>query len=269
MRSLQGFRAVFNSNAGQIWQKALLSAEEISALKKHLIEKADPSFGGDSPDVFTIGQPLYKSAETNLDLQNYFTRAKNFQSEVFPRFAGLYSRIQLSLTAFLNAPVSFHSELASPGFLIYRKSIPKLSKPHFDLQARLLPAENRQGYDLNKVLTFTLAIDLPAKGSGLYYWPLSLKDLSRGMSTFSSVEDSPEAELWGFDRKKPQDMKFYNFLKTQEKQQLTYEAGSLYLTIGALLHQAGPTDTLSEGETRITLQGHGLFHQERGWELYW
>ncbi|AGH96801.1 hypothetical protein [Pseudobdellovibrio exovorus] len=261
----QGFSSVFRGVAGQIWETPFLSADELSAVKKYLSQNVSV----EKSDVYTIGQPLYKNSADENALQFYLQEAQMFRQTHFAALDWLYSRVQNSLQQFLSySNVHYHSKLAPPGFLLYKSNAP-LSKPHFDFQARRVPKSWREGSDLNRIITFTLAIDVPSAGSGLYYWSTPFKDLISSLEKTEPSTDLDGAREWGFDSKKMSDLQFYNFLKTQERHFLPYQSGHLYLTIGGLLHQAGPTNILRDGETRITLQGHGLYHEVNGWELYW
>lgn len=256
---------MFRGSAGQIWEVPFLSSDEISSLQNYLLQNS----AAEKSDVYTFGQPLYKNSADEATLQFYLQEAAAFRQKHFLALDWLYSRVQNSLRHFFSySDVLYHSTLAPPGFLIYKKNS-SLSKPHFDFQARRVPKSWREGSDLNRIITFTLAINVPAAGSGLYYWPTPFKDLISSLEKAEPSTDVVTAREWGFDSEKEQDLKFYNFLTTQERHFLPYQAGHLYLTIGGLLHQAGPTNTLRDGETRITLQGHGLYHEVKGWELYW
>jgi hypothetical protein len=117
---------------------------------------------------------------------------------------------------------------------------------HYDLQYANVDWSLFPGVDLSRQLSYTLALRLPAAGSGLYVWNVS-DYLLRSMSPA--------------ERKQ-------HLQANQEPQYLPYEPGMMVIHNGHYLHQIARIRQMQAGDYRITLQGHAVW-SGNGWILYW
>lgn len=266
------FTQAYRGPSAQIWQANFLSLAEVECLLAYLIinESQQPK---KSLSIYTHGDPLYRAAGSAEAIHEYLQSALEFKRGSFVHLDWLYDKLLVALSGLLGVAARYHPELAPPGFIIYRQNAAIPSKPHYDLQARYLPETLTAHCDLNRIITFTMALDLPRSGSGLYYWTTTFKDFIRQLKLQTPGSQNTDfvqkAISWGFDPSREGDMKTFSFLQTQPRQFHPYKLGALNVVVGALLHCGGPTDNLSYGESRITLQGHGIYNTRGYWEIYW
>ena len=101
--------------------------------------------------------------------------------------------------------------------------------------------------ELEKTLSFTVALRLPENGSGLRVW----QDIEgqNNIKKFNYLDLDDRREL------------------IQEPREVPYEVGSITYFIGHMVHQVPMTRPLLSDDSRITLQGHGV-HCDGYWRLY-
>ena len=100
--------------------------------------------------------------------------------------------------------------------------------------------------DLENTLSFTIPINLPTHGGGLYTW-----------------EDEVDPKLFNYTTN---DTKLSE-LESPSVSNL-YNKGEMVYFIGHLLHQMMPGRDLQPTDRRITVQGHGI-KCDGVWRLYW
>ncbi|MGH1394633.1 MAG: ATP-grasp domain-containing protein [Trichormus sp.] len=222
--------------------------ETIQTLKEHWITR-----GQEPASFFTLGTASY------LDFLNlpefagdYYTRAKQYNYLLQQHFGWLYELVKTSLEKQLQAPVNYHPDFALPGFHIWE--IPAIftkstASVHFDLQYQNLNWQEQENIDFQRTISFTLPIKLPHLGGGLNVWDLTYDEYINGRDPnyLGDVEV----------------MKRF-----RNKTVHPYNVGKIVIHGGHSLHQIAAIAQLYPGDERITLQGHGIYHNGQ-WLLYW
>jgi len=195
---------------------------------------------------YTLGTASYLDSSEGDDSE-YRKLAQQSNPILLEHFSSLYDRLKHALEEATGAPVIYEKELALPGFHIFL-SDKMFEKPiasvHFDLQFESIQWDY-EDVDYDNLISFTLPITLPHTGGGLYYWDIFRPD----------VKDLLRREL---DALK----------ETKERKYHPYEVGNLVVHNGLMLHQIAPGKDLAPDDSRITLQGHGLFC-DGAYRLYW
>jgi hypothetical protein len=231
---------------------SLLSADETSnvvagvdALRPHWIRR-DP--GG---RFSTLGRAAY------LDLcggrgtiESYLERATQQNEILRLHCESLLEIVRARIEQELGRKTVLTDKWALPGFHIFQGPGIRSAGSggaHFDLQFRELIGE----YKLERVrpLSFTLALELPPAGSGLRVWPL----LPSHIATASGRARADN--LTEYMSRKPS---IY----------VRYQVGVLYLQRKPFLHCICKDDPVLPADRRITLQGHGIEHEDQV-VLYW
>ena len=99
--------------------------------------------------------------------------------------------------------------------------------------------------DFTLLLSFTLSVALPARGSGLNTWDIRYDE-------YRNLNTAERARLRA----------------SQIKEYHPYKLGQAVLHSGLQLHQIAPSQEFEPGDERITLQGHGI-RRDGVWQLYW
>ena len=188
-------------------------------------------------------------AATYLDYQSYFERAASFNPHLERSFGWLYERLLRTLSECLHCRVAFEPRAARPGFHIFRPS-DDLTMPagnrHFDAQFEEIAWDNAARFDFSTPVSYTLAIRLPHSGGGLDTWPLTKTE-------FEAMDAGARGRL--------------DLDNTVEY--IAYEEGCLVCHSGFLLHTAASArPPVRPDDTRLTLQGHGLWCDDM-YLLYW
>lgn len=166
-------------------------------------------------------------------------------------FGGLLEAVRAKVEETTQEPTVFTEDWALPGFHIFTGAglRPKgAAGAHFDLQFRELVGGANIGDA--RVVSFTLALELPEAGSGLRVWPVRPVQLHGS----SSSRDGPESLTDYLDRK--------------PSVYVRYQVGRLYLQPEPILHCIWNEQPIKPSDRRITLQGHGL-EREGVLVLYW
>ena len=193
---------------------------------------------------YTLGAASYLDATGSSP--RYAAWAREANPVLRERFDWLYARLLQVVQEATGDRVIYAPALALPGFHIYLSS-PLFEKPvasiHCDSQFNLhgWPASA----ELDQPISFTLSVELPENGGGLYTWDVMASDIeSKGPGATDEMMRSKEREFH------------------------SYRVGSLALHSGNLLHQAAPGRALGPEDKRITMQGHGV-RVDGVWQLYW
>jgi hypothetical protein len=195
---------------------------------------------------FTFGATSYldKSGDNN----SYNEYRDKYNSTLKHKFKGLYKNLLSALGTHLKQSVRFHPKYAYPGFHIY-EAHPlfkfSLGNIHCDLQYQNLNWDIFDSVDFENPISFTLVILLPHGGGGMRIWDLNYSDL----------QHKTKSEL----------KKIFN---ENTYQKIEYKTGWLYTHSGHYAHQISPMKNFKHGDTRITLQGHGLWC-DNSWVIYW
>lgn len=217
---------------------------------------------------YTLGAAHYFDIPDNPELPDqYYKMAKKFNPILRSHFGCLYKYLANTLMQKLKAPVSYRENLGLPGFHIflshkalehpkslthqqwynYRYSQPEVvgNAIHCDTSHMLVDWETKKDIDFSKPISFTLAISLPKSGGGMYVWDLQ-RDETIGITTGELLK----------------------LLNSRDKVLYSYKPGNLILHSGQNYHQVAPISDRVANDVRITLQGHGLFHEGK-WQLFW
>lgn len=196
---------------------------------------------------FTLGAASYLDVPRS-GVTEYYRGAVRGNILLRRRFDWLYLRLASSLRAVLDGPVGFTGRYALPGFHIYvgderlKELVPTL---HFDLQDRDLDWDDEAVRGNDACVSFTVPIAIPKCGAGLDVWDIRYGDTS----------DLDEAAVLALVRSLP-------------RHHHAYRLGEMLVHGGDRLHRIANDRLPGEGESRVTLQGHGrLTHGS--WELYW
>lgn len=207
-----------------------------------------------SPNVvpfYTLGAVTYIDACRSNE--QYHKHRKVLNPVLLKNFSWLYD-IVLEKLKTVFGPCELLSDVAYPGFHIFGTkldetlhpyAIESMKKPlaslHVDLQYREhYSIWNHYGkIDYDDLFSFTLALELPRSGGGLYLW---------------DDVDLTSQQIDTFNFQDPRDKE--NQVPTPRY--IEYEVGKLFYHTGHILHQIAPATDLQDGDRRITLQGHGV-----------
>jgi hypothetical protein len=231
---------------------ALLTAAEAREVVETLDAIRPAWLVRDTRAFATLGRAAY------LDLcggkgtiEEYRACAADQNDHLRRAFGDLLEAVRTEVEKQIQQPAVLTTEWALPGFHIFTG--PGLrgagaGGAHFDLQFRELIG----GADIAaaRVLSFTLALELPAAGSGLRVWPIRPAQLHGS----SSARDGGE--------------RLGEYLARKPSVYIRYEVGTLYLQPEPILHCIWNGAPISDSDRRITLQGHGL-EQDGTIVLYW
>ena len=186
----------------------------------------------------TLGTASYLDGDSDATLTN------SLLSDCFPDL--LHDVLLFFRARAPHTRVAYKENAALPGFHIFDcSSIFRLpvASIHRDMQYNRLHFHEFQDIDEENTLSFTLALELPASGAGLYVF---------------DGEGPPHVLL-------PK-LAYYNAMT---KHKLIYKTGWMVTHQGKSLHMIAPSSSKT-GELRITLQGHGVFDRScNTWWLYW
>ncbi|WP_427162567.1 ATP-grasp domain-containing protein [Aliinostoc sp. HNIBRCY26] len=222
--------------------------ETIQSLKAHWVTR-----GQEPASFFTLGTASYLDFLNLPDFAgDYYTRATQYNTLLQKHFSWLYELVKQSLETQLQAPVNYHSDFALPGFHIWETPAiftKSTASVHFDLQYQNLNWQDKENIDFQRTISFTLPIKLPHLGGGLNVWDLTYDEYINGRDPnyLGDVEV----------------MKRF-----RNKTVHPYNIGKIVVHGGHSLHQIAAIAQVYPGDERITLQGHGVFHNGQ-WLLYW
>lgn len=216
-------------------------------------------------DFYTLGAASYLDAVADVD--DYAARAARLNPILGARFRGLYAAVVSSLSTVFG-DCALHDPLAYPGFHVFGHR-PGVVNGRFTMTAmQALTASihsdrqfephgavwSRFSYvDLDHTMTFTLALELPARGAGLCVW---------GDDTMAGYGDDD-----AFAAHVQNDIDFRTLKGVEPPMVIPYRTGSLFYFVGLQRHVIAPSWDLSPGDRRITLQGHGT-RCDGVWRLY-
>ena len=234
--------------------------EQLMSLDKFWVKR--------SSTLFTLGAIAYLEAYADADLNVCFNKMGDFYAHhqlINPvlrrRFASVYQKITSVLSQELTAPVELCPNIPHPGFqLIFttKEYAQKIATP--DAAVDLPPIHVDQPYrayspywdqfkevDWANTLTFTLPLELPQEGSGLYMWSkIELSELDE-LRRFDSIGLAQKFGTWS--------------------EVIDYTPGVMCYFVGHYLHQIKHPKKLLPSDRRFTCQGHGV-KCDGVWKLY-
>lgn len=189
----------------------------------------------------TLGVASYLDVMHSDDPEKtYYDRVPAQNAVITAHFGWLIERIRAIVEKRFAVPTVLAQDVALPGFHIFYGpgiTLHDRDSQHFDLQFRSMRWPTEPDEEL--ALSFTLAIELPADGSGLDYWAFTEDDLLRQ----EKLGRSPSMALVG--RTKP-------FIRHP------YRVGTMAVQLKSVMHRIAATPSLHEGDHRITMQGHAI-----------
>jgi hypothetical protein len=223
-------------------QKTCLEiSDRVRSLQEHWINRG----GYFAYPFFSLGAASYMDAHE--DPERYYTWAAKYNPILKDNFADLYDEAQTFLEDKFNCKFLYHDGFALPGFHIFVGDeifeIAVASR-HCDLQHQLLDWNGLQ-FNPEESLSFTLYLELPLNGGGMYTWDYHYDDLKN--------LDSEERK---------------NKLDNSEPTYKKFAIGDLVLHDGLHYHQIAPMFELAENDMRISFQGHAI-KSAGTYHLYW
>ena len=147
-----------------------------------------------------------------------------------------------------DAKVKYRENAALPGFHVFHCNSlfsMRVASVHKDLQYQRLKFTDEEEIDSEYTMSFTLALELPDSGAGLY--------------TF----DSPDLGIFHYLIPPPLIHTFAS------KTRIDYKVGWMVVHNGMTFHMISPCKE-DKKKKRITLQGHGVYEKNANtWWLYW
>jgi hypothetical protein len=216
-------------------------------------------------DFYTLGAASYLDAVADLD--GYTARAAATNPTLRARFGDLYDAVVAALAPIFG-PCALHDSLGYPGFHIFGHrpratntlltiaAMERLTASiHTDRQVEPHHAtwSSFAAADLERTMTFTLALELPRRGAGLCFWD------DPSAARYGDGDDFAEYVRGSFD--------FGELLGVEAPAIVPYRLGQLFYFIGQQRHVIAPSWSLSPTDRRITLQGHGVRCDDI-WRLY-
>ena len=216
--------------------------KSVHKLREHWINRG----GYFEYPFFSLGASSYMDAAE--DQERYYRWANKFNPILQAEYSWLYSKCAKHIEDTLSKPVIYDSRQALPGFHIFLSDtlfeIPIASR-HIDLQYRDLNWGDTQ-YDPNSAVSFTVYLQIPSSGGGIYSWDYTYNDL-KGLE-LQDREDKLAAE-------EPHYHKFND--------------GDMILHSGLHYHQIAAMQDVQENDARISLQGHAILDSDGVYRLYW
>lgn len=211
---------------------------------------------------YTLGAVTYHIAYSDLNKQKYFQNCQKLNPIFNDEFGWIYKKALDKISEHIG-PCQLMERLGYPGFHIFghgpndtnnlldiRLMQEPLAKRHQDLpfMHHMNIWEQFSSFDLENTLSFTLTLERPENGAGLYFW------------------DDNTLEQYEIDNE------YSRYLKTVSTKEnphiIQYRAGSLFYFMGSSLwHQIAPAYKLNEFDRRITMQAHGVLC-DGIWRIY-
>ena len=259
----------------------------------NLVEKLEKVWIRRAPipmDFFTVGAVTYM--EGCESIKKYHRHRKVMNPVLRKHFTWLYD-ILLEKLSTQFGPCEIVDELGHPGFHIFGHKPGQVSDPecakrfekplaslHVDIQYKehMDYWATHKEFDLEDQLSFTLPIELPTHGGGLWLWDWLELDTEQidnfnfqgdeNKDTYikevmKDIDPRESKEFW-----ENGSLPFkYNPIYDTKPMVVPYTVGKLFYHVGHILHQIIPGYNLQPGDRRITLQGHGI-KCDGIWKIY-
>jgi|688.fasta_scaffold12235_17 hypothetical protein len=209
--------------------------------QKHLWERRNIAMS-------TLGTSSYVDGANSRTYQQ-----KSAESN--PRMMELFGDVEDRILKYFQfrapgATIKFRDYAALPGFHIFECNklfSSPVASVHRDLQFQRLEYAKNEKIDLKNTLSFTIALQLPKSGSGLYM--IDLPPIPDVMQLLI-----PRPLITAF----------------AEKTKIEYKVGYIVCHNGQHTHMIAPSAWDGEDSYRITIQGHGVYDWEKKtWYMYW
>ena len=176
-------------------------------------------------------------------------------AESNPRMLELFGDVEERILKYFQhrAPgstIKFRDNAALPGFHIFECNklfANPVASVHRDLQFLRLEYGKDEHIDFKNTLSFTVALQLPKSGSGLY------------MIELPKIPDLVQILI-------PRPM----ITAVAEKAKIEYKVGYITCHNGQTTHMIAPSPWDGTDSYRITIQGHGVYDWKKNtWYMYW
>ena len=227
----------------------------------------------------TLGATLYMDASDNG--WGYYCKHKEVTNRVLDKkFGWVYDKLTAALRPHLGN-VSLEADLARPGFHIYQfEDAPTPKKHHRCLHMdgqwfyglKFLKEKYGKVIDIKEPLSFTFTITRPSRGSAIGFWglpealrhqaeelqkryPHDIIDRYQNLEYVKEIKGQHAIERpWKYDLFKSD----CGDLEQYIPRIIPHTPGNSFFYSGMIMHQMILGDSFVQGDTRITLQGHGL-----------
>ena len=240
-------------------------------------------------DFFTIGACTYQEGVGSIE--NYHKHRELANPVLKQHFNWLYNLVIEKFSEIFGS-MEVVDKLGHPGFHVFgpkpgQKShsvcVEMFQTPsaslHFDHQYREHHSywDLFNDVDLENTLSFTLPVELPKNGGGLWLWNWDKDILSTYNFQDSSGEDikfrkymkdfDPRYNKAFWHNKTSPPLSEYDPIYDNKPIVLPYKVGRASYHVGPIWHQIMPGYELLDTDRRITLQGHGV-KCDGVWRLY-
>jgi hypothetical protein len=227
----------------------------------------------------TLGATLYMDASENG--WEYYEKHKNITNRILnTKFGWVYHKLLEALTPQIGV-CGYEGELALPGFHIYEfDDAPNPKKHHrcLHMDGQFLYAlpflKKKYGpvIDISEPLSFTFTITRPSRGSAIGFWglpealerdseslqekyPHDIIDRYQNLEYVKEIRRQHAIERpWKYNLFKAD----CGDLEQYIPKIIPHTPGNSFFYTGRIIHQMILGDSFKKGDTRITLQGHGL-----------
>jgi hypothetical protein len=213
-------------------------AEGVLALQEHWRKVPVPF---NIKVLYTLGATKYSQRK-----KDYQERADLLNGVMREQFSWFYDRLLEYFQRELGKPVKLTEDGGVPGFHIVIPH-PVFKYPVGSLHYDFVQKPDWYGHQVDDAFSFTLPLQLPSAGAGLFMWD------KKGAQVFSG---------WALAKA----LLFRGVQCFRPKTRIDYKEGWIVCHDGQHYHMMTPS-TIQDGEHRITAQGHGLLIDGE-WHLY-
>ncbi len=223
-------------------------------------------------DFFTIGACTYQEGVESI--RRYHDHRKLLNPVLIHHFKWLYD-IVIEKFSKIIGPIEVVNELGYPGFHVFGHKPNQASHPicteafqkpsaslHFDHQYEEHTSywDKFDDVDLEETFSFTLPVELPKNGGGLWIWGIRDMNDDGKDSVFKKYMNDfdPRYDRDFWHNKTSPSLSEYDPIYDDKPIVLSYEVGKAHYHIGPVWHQIMPGYELSNTDRRISLQGHGV-----------
>jgi hypothetical protein len=183
--------------------------------------------------MYTLGKSAYLDGQLT---QEEYDANNNL---LMLHFSDFYDDLLEYLKKHTGKQVEYKKDGLLPGFHIFPSSYfikYPFTSFHLDLQYNNTNWDNYSNCDFNNPITFTIPIEIPKDGAGLYF--------------FDATKDTPKRTA-----------------TKSKKIKYNYKLGKIIFHTGHNWHLIAPCN-IKKNEHRITLQGHAIKCNDK-WIVYW
>lgn len=235
---------------------------------------------------YTLGATTYIDAV--FSNERYHKHKKALNPLLLKKFSWVYDILLDKLSAEFG-PCVLNPAVGYPGFHVFGTKLSEVMHPKAkELMEKPLASlhvdiQYREHYDVwdsvgnpdyEEPLSFTLPLELPSNGGGLFIWDWKNMSEEEIESFNFQDQESKEKQLneW-YDPRDDDEFWYhstslnYNPIYDSKPKVVEYKVGRLFYHTGHVLHQIIPGFDLKPDDRRITLQGHGI-KCDGVWQIY-